>query len=74
MISENSGFLEKLERGDVVLADRGFRIQESVAFSCATLKIPASALGYNQMPAEDIEDASKLSSIKINIERSIGVL
>lgn len=73
-ISENSGFLEKLERDDVVLADRGFRIQESVAFSGATLKIPASAMGYDQMPAEDIEDSSKLSSIRIHIERSIGVL
>ena len=36
-ITENCGYLYKLQPGDVVLADRGFNVQESVAYRGATL-------------------------------------
>ncbi len=45
-----------------------------MAFVGATLKIPASARGLSQMSAEDIERSRKSSSIRIHIERSMGVV
>jgi len=38
-LTVNSGFLDKLLPGDVVLADQGFDIEEDVARMRATLKI-----------------------------------
>ena len=40
-ITEESGVFKNLLPNDIVLADRGFDINESVGFYCATLKIPA---------------------------------
>ena len=40
-LTENSGLLDHLTPGDVILADRGFDIQESVGLFCSTIKIPA---------------------------------
>ena len=34
-ISEQSGFLEKMMPGDLVLADRGFTIEDSIGLYCA---------------------------------------
>ena len=40
-VTNNSGVLNKLLPEDVVLADRGFDIQESVGLMCAEIKIPS---------------------------------
>ena len=48
-LTEESGLLEKLVPGDVILADRGFDIADSVGLHCATIKIPAFlALRWNK--------------------------
>jgi len=39
-LTENSGLLHHLLPGDVVLADRGFIIEESVGLLCAEVKHP----------------------------------
>ncbi|XP_065665422.1 uncharacterized protein LOC136086856 [Hydra vulgaris] len=39
-LTENSGFLSKLLPGDVVMANRGFSIKDSVALYCAEVKVP----------------------------------
>ncbi len=46
-IVENCGYLDV---GDVVLADRGFDIADSVAYRGATLDIPAFTRGCEQLP------------------------
>ena len=48
-ITRNSGFLNLLEAGDVVLADRGFNISEDIALSGARLEIPAFTRGKKQL-------------------------
>lgn len=40
-LTENCGFLEKLLPGDMVMADCGFTISESVGLKQAKLEIPA---------------------------------
>ena len=44
-LTENCGFLENLMTGDLILADRGFTISDSVALHSAELKIPAFTKG-----------------------------
>ena len=41
-LTRNSGFLKLIEPGDMILADRGFLIEEDVALQGARLVIPAS--------------------------------
>ena len=48
-IVEHSGYLNKLLPGDVVLADRGFDVADSVAMLGATLDIPAFTRACEQL-------------------------
>ena len=48
-LTENSGLLDRLIPGGVILADRGFDIQESVGLFCSTIKIPAFTKGKKQL-------------------------
>ncbi|KAK7879850.1 hypothetical protein WMY93_033485 [Mugilogobius chulae] len=64
---------KKLSPGDVVLADRGFDIKESIALMGATLKIPAFTRGRSQLEAKDVEQTRKLAHVRIHVERVIGV-
>lgn len=55
-ITENCSLLNNLVPGDVILADRGFNINESVGFHCATLKTPAFTKGVPQLHPCTIEE------------------
>lgn len=55
LLKEESGLLDKLLPGDIVLADRGFHIADSVGLHCATLKIPAFSRGKSQLLAYEVE-------------------
>lgn len=46
-ITEHSGFMNKIEPGDYVLADRGFLIEETLNLFGAKLNIPAFTKGKN---------------------------
>uniref|UniRef100_A0A9J7ZA72 THAP-type domain-containing protein n=1 Tax=Cyprinus carpio carpio TaxID=630221 RepID=A0A9J7ZA72_CYPCA len=52
-ITEQSGFLNKLLPGDIVLADRGFNIRESVGMMCAEVKVPTFTRGRAQLEAKE---------------------
>jgi hypothetical protein len=44
-LTENCGLLENMLPGDLILADRGFTIQESAGMYCAQVKIPPFTKG-----------------------------
>ena len=73
-ITENCGYLGKLHTGDVVLADRGFTVQESIAYRSATLNIPAFTHGKAQLSALEVEETRKIARVRIHVERVIGSL
>ena len=54
-LTENCGFLDKLLPGDMVMADRGFTINESVGLKQAKLFIPAFTKGKSQVDSVDVE-------------------
>ena len=73
-IVENSGYLKYLLPGDVVLADRGFNVEDSVALQGDTLDIPAFTRGCDQLPPRDVEATHKLANVRIHVERIIGAV
>ena len=73
-LTENSGLLRKLLPGDIVLADRGFDIADSVGFYQARLHIPAFTRGKKQLSAKDVEETRKIANVRIHAERVIGLV
>ncbi|KAM4591554.1 uncharacterized protein PAE49_017116 [Odontesthes bonariensis] len=73
-ITEQSGFLNKLLPGDIVLADGGFNIRESVGMMCAEVKIPTCTRGRAQLEAKDAEETRAIAHLRIHVERVIGVV
>ena len=59
---------------DVVLADRGFDIAESVGIYCAEVKIPAFSKGKKQLSGADVESTRRTASVRIHVERVIGLV
>ena len=73
-IVENSGYLNNLLPGDVVLADRGFDVADSFALQGATLDIPAFTRGVFQLSPGNVEATHKLANVWIYVERIIGAV
>ena len=73
-VTNNSGFLNKLSPGDVVLADRGFDIHEYVGVMDAEVKIHSFTKGGQQLPAVDVESSRSIAHVRIHVERVIGLL
>ena len=73
-LTENCGILDKLVPGDMVMADRGFTIHESVAFRRSELAIPAFTKGKKQLDPLDVEKTRNISKVRIHVERVIGLL
>ena len=73
-LTENCGILNKLLPGDLVLADRGFTIAESVMFRQAQLAIPAFTKGKDQLDPVDVEKTRGIANVRIHVERVIGLL
>ena len=73
-LTENSGLLKNLLPGDIVLADRGFDIADSVGFYQAQLYMPAFTKGKSQLPAKDVEETRKIANVRIHVERVIGLV
>ena len=73
-LTEHSGFLNKLLPGDIVLADRGFDIAESVGMRQARLHIPAFTKGKSQLSAMEVEETRAIANVPIHVERVIGMV
>lgn len=66
--TENCGILDRLLPGDVVLADRGFNIQDSVSIYCAKLHVPSGTKGEKQLSPEEVESTRKIANVRIHVE------
>ena len=62
---KNSGHLTNLHPGDVILADRGFNVADSVALFGATLEIPAFTRSCEQLAPVDVENTRKIVNVRI---------
>ena len=76
-IVRQSGFIDRKFHfpEDQILADRGFTMQDEFATLCsAQLIIPAFTKGKKQLSAQDVEMSRKISSVRIHVERVIGLI
>lgn len=67
-VSQQSGFLNLLEPGDVALADRGFTIEEDPGICGPKLEISAFTRGKQQLTQREVETSQQLSSVRIHVE------
>ena len=72
-IVRTSGYLEKISPGDMIMADRGFRVEEDIALAGATLVTPAF-LRERQLSQRETEHSRNVSNVRIHVERVIGCL
>ena len=73
-ITENSGFLDNILPGDLVLADRGFDIKDALGIIQSRMEMPAFTKGKNQLSPLDVETTRKIASVRIHVERVIGLV
>ena len=69
VITQRSGFLQLLERDDLVLADRGFLIEEELGAHGCKLAIPAFTRGKTQLPRPENDRSRRISQVRIHVER-----
>ena len=74
VVTKRSGFLDLLENGDLVLADRGFLISEEIASRNCFIAIPAFTKGQSQLTQQQVEMSRQMSRVRIHVERAIGRL
>lgn len=67
--TQQSGILNLLEPGDLVLADRGFLIEDDLAAVGASLAIPAFTKGRKQLSMKDVDTTRQLARVRIHVER-----
>ena len=73
-LTENCGILKNLLPGDLILADYGFTVHESVWYYGAHLNIPAFTRGKDQLDPVDVETTRGIANVRIHVERVIGTL
>ncbi len=72
-LTEHCGILiAKLLPEDIVLADRGFDIAESVGAFQAQLRIQAFTKGKAQLSTLEVEETRSIANVIIHVERVIG--
>ena len=73
-LAEHSGIIDKSLPGDLVLADRGFTIQELLMSRHVNIAIPAFTRGKEQLDPIHIEKTTGIANVRIHVERIIVLL
>ncbi|XP_065645488.1 uncharacterized protein LOC136075965 [Hydra vulgaris] len=71
-IVKDCRFLKYLQPGDQVIADRGFKIKDLLAFYQCNIAIPPSKHTNFQMTYNDVQETSKIANVRIYVEQAIG--
>ena len=69
---EVCGLLEKLEPGDEVMADKGFKIQDMLVPYGVHLNVPPFLQSNTQMSANDVFTTKKIARLRVHVKRAIG--
>lgn len=72
-ITESCGLLDKLLPGDVVLAGRGFNMEESVGMMCAEVR-RSSPDGRCELHVKTAEETRQLTHLRAHVKRFSGAV
>ena len=70
-IIEKSGFLDKINPGDLILADRGFTIEDLLIARQASLNIPPFLGKRTQFTVQEELKIRRIAKARIHVERVI---
>ena len=71
-ITANSGFIDLLESGDVILGDKGFpTIEEDLNNAGALLVMPPFKRGDKQLTERENREGYEIASVRVHVERAI---
>lgn len=70
-ITERSGLMNKLQRGDAVMADRGFNIGGLLADKGVPVNLPPFMDPSGQFDDADMLKTRRIASLRIHVERAI---
>lgn len=73
-ITLNSGLISKIKPGDVILADRGFTLDDYFVAKGANLVVPDFVRGKKQLTRYQVLRSRRISNVRIHIERVIKQL
>lgn len=68
----DSNFLDILERGDQVMADRGFQIKEDLLLKFCSLVVPPGARIKSQFTEKEVKKTKEIANLRIHVERAIN--
>jgi hypothetical protein len=68
-ITAMSGFIDILQSGDEVMADKGFNVQDELAAAGVSLVMPAFLKGKTQFSVEESNKNKAIASLRIHVER-----
>lgn len=60
-----------LEPGDLVMADKGFDIEDLLREKGVELNIPSFLESLEQFSAQDVQKTKRIASLRIHVERAI---
>ena len=66
--------MDLLDRGDSVMADRGFDIEGDLALLGVRLNIPPFLKGKQQLSKHELVETRRIASLRIHVERSMEQL
>lgn len=70
-LTRRSGVLALLERGDAVMADRGFDIQDDLTPLGVKLNMPPYLKGKSQLTSNEMIETRRIASARIHVERAM---
>ena len=72
-ITTKSGVLDQLERGDLIMADKGFTISNSVLQPLGLeLVHPPFRIGQGQFSKKEVQETRAIANLRIAVENAIG--
>ena len=70
-LTERSGLLQLIEKGDSIMADRGFDIQDMLTPLGVRVNLPTFLKGKPQLEANELVETRRIASLRIHVERAM---
>ena len=70
-LTQKSGLMAKLQYGDVIMADRGFNIQEMLAIKGVKVNLPPFMNESGQFSESELLETRRKASLRIHVERAM---